>query len=43
MMLLDSVSICFKIIYDLTDSFDNLLNGSLNSEQLPVIFKLDSS
>lgn len=41
--LFDSVSICFKMIYDLTVNFDNILNGSLNSEQLPVIFKFNSS
>lgn len=37
------LSICLKIMYDLTVSFDNIVNGSLNTEQLPVIFKLNSS
>lgn len=40
--LFGSVSICFKMIYDLTVSFDNILNGSLNPKQLPVIFKFNS-
>ena len=41
--LFDSVSICFKTMYDLTVSFDNVLNGSLNPVKLPVIFKSNSS